>query len=788
MDYVEGMNLAEMVRERPLSQNQAAGYVKTIAEAIHYAHQKGTLHRDLKPSNVLVDLAGQPRITDFGLARPLKGESGLTLTGAVMGTPGYMSPEQAKGAAAQLTVASDVYSLGGILYALVTGRAPFQAATTVETVRLVLETEPPPPRTLNPEVSRDLETICLKCLEKDARMRYESARELGVDLERFLRGEPIAARPLSMAGRLWRWRKRNPWPATAAAALVLLLVVVSASAVMFRQFTLRPPQPLRPGKIIPLTTDQGVASRPSISPDGTRVAFGWRDRATTARNETAILVKTIGVENKLRLAIGLSPAWSQDGTRIAFLRLISKNKASVHVIPALGGTEQTIGEVVLRMSTGNAGTGGFLAWTPDGKGLITSDGDPAGLILLSTITGGKSRLTTSPGPGVNDLSPTLSPTGDEVAFVRLQGTTVSDIYRLRLTQDLRPKSEPERLTFFDRNTVSPAWSSDGRAIFFSTNEPERGRRLWRMAARGKPSPEPLDAYGEGVQDVAVGGNRLVYSRRYYNPDIWAIDIQAGQAPRAGPFIASNELEMNPQYSPDGERIAFQSNRSGHVEIWTCGRDGDQCRQLTFLNVELNGFPRWSPDGKQIAFQTRHKGFANICTISADGGPVRKITAPPNEDYRPAWSHDGSTIFFMSARSGEEQIWKVPAAGGQPTQVTRNGGDWPVASQNGKYLYYVKHSEPMSLWRMPVEGGIETLMQPSLGAPSIAVTNNGVYFITRAGQDYTLRFFKHSNRQTTTICGVKGPIAHGLTVSPDGQRILYTQGLVGLSSLVLVENR
>ncbi|MSU61854.1 MAG: hypothetical protein EXS31_05570 [Pedosphaera sp.] len=211
MDYIEGQNLSQLVGNRPLPAHQAATYLKLIAEAIHYAHEQGILHRDLKPSNILVEAAtNQPRVTDFGLAKRLDGESSITVTGQVLGSPNFMPPEQASGARGKVGRHSDVYGLGGILYYLLTARAPFQGETLETTINQVLNNEPLSPRTLNPSVPQDLETICLKCLEKEPTKRYPTARELGEELGRFLKDEPIHARPIKRVERVWRWCRRKP--------------------------------------------------------------------------------------------------------------------------------------------------------------------------------------------------------------------------------------------------------------------------------------------------------------------------------------------------------------------------------------------------------------------------------------------------------------------------------------------------------------------------------------------------------------------------------------------------
>ncbi|MEZ6129023.1 MAG: protein kinase [Planctomycetaceae bacterium] len=224
MGLVEGDSLQDLIRSGPLEARPAAELCRKIAEAIAYAHDNGVIHRDLKPANVLLDMQGQPKITDFGLAKQVQNDSNLTRTGAVMGTPGYMPPEQAQGDSDNIGPLADVYSIGAILYACLTGHPPFQAANVMDTLRQVMEQEPVPPRQLNPSIDRDLQTICLKCLEKSAGKRYGSARELKEELQRYLNGEPIVARPVSRVERTWRWCKRKPALASLAAIVALLFL------------------------------------------------------------------------------------------------------------------------------------------------------------------------------------------------------------------------------------------------------------------------------------------------------------------------------------------------------------------------------------------------------------------------------------------------------------------------------------------------------------------------------------------------------------------------------------
>src|SRR5580765_848599 len=231
MDFIEGQSLGKLNAECEVRNaewlRRAARYVKIVAEAIHYAHEHGILHRDLKPSNVLIDPFDQPRVTDFGLAKNLHHDSELTLSGQVLGSPNYMSPEQAAAKRGLVGRRSDVYSLGAILYHLLTGRPPFVGETLTDTLQDVVNTEPVSPRLLNPSVPRDLETLCLKCLEKEPARRYPTAQALAEDLDRFLRHEPIHARPIGPTARLWRWCRRKPLVASLGAVTLILLLAVA---------------------------------------------------------------------------------------------------------------------------------------------------------------------------------------------------------------------------------------------------------------------------------------------------------------------------------------------------------------------------------------------------------------------------------------------------------------------------------------------------------------------------------------------------------------------------------
>ena len=229
LEFVDGGSLDRHLKTQPHTAEQGARLVATLARAMHAAHEQGIIHRDLKPANVLLTHDGAPKITDFGLAKRYTDSSGPTASQAIMGTPSYMAPEQAGGKTAELGPAVDTYALGAILYECLTGRPPFTAETPLDTVLLLVSEEPVPPRRLAPRCPRPLETICLKCLEKQPKKRYATALELAEDLERYLSGEPILARPLGPLGRVARWCRRQP----AFAATVIGLGLFYLSHLLF---------------------------------------------------------------------------------------------------------------------------------------------------------------------------------------------------------------------------------------------------------------------------------------------------------------------------------------------------------------------------------------------------------------------------------------------------------------------------------------------------------------------------------------------------------------------------
>jgi tol-pal system beta propeller repeat protein TolB len=274
----------------------------------------------------------------------------------------------------------------------------------------------------------------------------------------------------------------------------------------------------------------------------------------------------------------------------------------------------------------------------------------------------------------------------------------------------------------------------------------------------------------------------VYTWWVYNSNLWRLDTRTGERRM---LIGSTYESEIPQYSPDGRKIAFDSNRSGNAEVWTCDADGSNCQQLTSFGGPLCGTPRWSPDGRWLALDSRSEGQPEIYVIAADGGTPRRMTNHPANDTVPSWSRDGRWIYFQSDRSGRSQIWKMPVGGGQAVQVTRSGGVVALESPDGKYIYYVKGPGPPRLFRMPVEGGEEKRVLPGVVYwAGFGVTAKGVYFMP---DRRTIQLLDTATGKVSTLATLDKPTNWGICVSPDDAYVVWGQVDRNTQDLMLVEN-
>lgn len=399
-------------------------------------------------------------------------------------------------------------------------------------------------------------------------------------------------------------------------------------------------------------------------------------------------------------------------------------------------------------------------------------------------------LTSYPG---REFAPAFSPDGNQLAFV--WGGEKDD--NLDVYVRLIDGGSSLRLTTHAADDINPVWTPDGREIIFSSR---RGgtQSLWRISATGD-QPTWLSVGGYNISGPAFSRNsqQMAWTQSTGDANIWRLGLVgvSGQSKPATQFIASTFTDTDPQYSPDGKRIVFSSNRSGNFEIWACGSEGETPTQLTSFRGAHVGTLRWSPDGRQVVFDGRTEGNPDIFIVSSEGGKPRRLTAEPADDVLPSWSHDGRWIYFASNRSGQMQIWKMPATGQQEAiQVTKQSGFEGFESADGQWLYYTKGRGLSAIWRVPVDGGTEApifdFQQPGYSRVW-ALAGDGIYFAaTDSYLHPMIKFFRFATGQMTTVATIERGLPQGvsgLAVSPDGRWLLYPQIEQQGSDIILMEN-
>jgi Tol biopolymer transport system component len=803
MQYVEGVTLTRLIGSRPLKLDALLSISLQAADALAAAHDQGIVHRDIKSDNIIITPRGQVKVLDFGLAKMIDDSgtragdaaSKLTGTGIVMGTPCYMSPEQARGEGADNR--SDIFSLGVVTYEMATGEVPFKRTYMAETMNAVINEPHPPVTRFNQELNAGLSAVIDRALSKDPAERYQNIGEMLVDLRQVGRatgflgsndssGAVIPNVPLIRPSG-WRWS----W---AMATLGVSLLVV-----LGLWFSIRPSSPLPQASLrtTPLTAYVGEELLPAFSPDGKQVAFAWNGEKG---DNFDIYVKQVDTGTPHRLtthpADDSFPAWSPDGNHIAFRRHTSDSDA-VFLIPSLSGPERKLADLFPRLLGYSVGGDG-LRFSSDGKFVAVpdkdSERDPFSIVLISVETGEKRKVTSPPAGSTGDNTPVFSPDGRQLAFCRISGQGVEDIYVMPAEG-----GEPRRLTFDSRFVRDVDWTADGRDIvFISHRAGDAG--LWRVPASGGTPERLMTAVGYNISRLSIArrGERLVYAQQFLDSNIWRVELTGtkGKAGAATMLISSSKYDSAPQYAPDGKRITFRSDRSGAFEIWTSEADGSNPIQVTNFNGPQTGSPSWSPGGRQIAFDVRQDGNPDIFVVSADGGKPRRLTDDVAEEIAPSWSRDGRWIYFESNRTGSTQVWKMPADGGEAIQVTKEGGSAAFESIDGKFLYYTKGHNVPGIWRAPVEGGEETLVLNTHKSgywSAWTVVEEGIYFLTAEQRDRpAIEFFSFAKGAVTEVAALGKPFKpwtnpEGLSVSPDGRWILYTQEDRADMDLMLVEN-
>jgi serine/threonine protein kinase len=742
---------------------------RQIAHALAAAHAGGIVHRDIKPENLMLRPDGYIKVLDFGLARQAGAERAEGELAA--GTLGYMSPEEIL--RRPITAASDIFSLGVVLYELASGTNPFRGDSAGATTRLIEGLEAPPLPAHGKGVPRELDRLVRVMLNKSVADRptaFEVASRLEAIAQprRFRRNFGVAAGlAIGALGSIAVWRGL---PSHRADDKPILL------------------------QSLPLDSEPASETAPAFSPDGGSIVYASDSGSPgihhiVTRTVTRIASGGAGSSQPNTLTSApqddTNPVWSPDGSRIAFLRRTGTGALEAIVIPAGGGPEH----VIASLPGFRPASRTYLTWAPDGEALVTAHqmkGSFALRLYRVPVSGGAEQPVTEGPDEAQDVSPAFSPDGRWLAYLRWENGATYELWLVPQQPGGKAKllvSSPVPITTF-------AWKPDSRTIVYGGGAMSNGE-LRQITVDGRRGVAPFGLEGASDQiAIAPNGARLAYVLQNLDANIWRLPldrIRQGNSPAPEKLFASVREEMDPAFSPDGKSIAFVSNRSGYWNLWAGSADGTGLRELAAQSL-LPFHPAWSPDSREIAFDSAAFGKGEIWLIHAAGGRPWRLVAMPGGAQVPSWSRDGKRILFYTNAEGTRQIWDVAATGGAPVQLTHGGSYDPSESSDGHYLYYGSVVSP-GVWRVPLEprlhDGSLANQEAELIRETLPVTSHrfwtlgggGIYFVDAQKKPAILKFVDLSSRRVTVMATLAKPPAkftRGLSISPDGRYALYCQ--------------
>jgi WD40 repeat protein/tRNA A-37 threonylcarbamoyl transferase component Bud32 len=797
MAFVPSESLAHKIAQEMLPPRQAAELVRKVAQAVAYAHVEGVIHRDLKPANILIDQHGQPRLTDFGLAKRLRSEpgasaaTGLTATGQVLGTPSYMPPEQASGQRGAVGPAADVYSLGAVLYCLLTGRPPFQAANPLDTLLQVLEHEPVAPRQLNATLPRDLETICLKCLNKEPRKRYPSAQELIGDLDRYLAGQPILARPIGRSERLWKWVQRRP----AAAALLLVGGLIAVGLPLLLGALLHNAD-LRAKAVQNLNVAErdldaarlDTAEQQQLAQEAQANLNTAKQDLDSVRNEVdqqkQLAKQTMQFSQGLRL-VGQSSALRVNNPGLALLLALEGQKLA----PGLMANN------ALREAIDECHEERTVPFRPDCHSAMYS---PDGKMILSLLSYGGGRLwEPNHGTTIGDLnlppiglaSAIFSPDSKCIVFTfnghtrltwRKSPTSVIYTDCVARVWDVGSRREIAVLKGHKSQVASAQFSTDGKKL--ATASWDGTVRIWNTTTWKEERVLAAHKSGASAALFSPDGQSLVTVPTNYRHER-SQDVEVLKVTDAllDPFAGTLPQGIKPG---DGGGSGMGGTTSGMpvrepriVAIWDVAT-GKQRAALKpgLAPYSSEGFVpvHWSPQGDRVL------AWRTIC--DAETGEPR-ITLPTEDRRGPPhdlaghvmFNPDGTrvltvpdehTLSLREASSGKEALIIHVTAG---IQAPEGIAGRPRFSSSGRWILCICRDRAVRIWSTDTGEELWCFRGHEMTPTSAAFSPDGRRVVT-AAPDGTVRVWR-TLRGSHYALSLEGKFAqHNVVFSPDGERL------------------
>jgi Tol biopolymer transport system component len=746
-ELVEGETLRQRLSHLPPSLPESLNIAIQVADALSAAHKVGIIHRDIKPENIMLRPDGYVKVLDFGLAKlaeeapnvPI--EEALTKqvrtgSGVVIGTAGYMSPEQARGKV--VDARSDIFSLGAVIYEMVTQRKPFDGETPSDVLAAILKTDPQTLSELQPDIAPELSRIVMKALRKDREERYQVIKDFLIDLKSFAQdlqfqhrlkqgsaaadtdvaamaarpGEDGAARAtgavfdaattvVSRPAFSSMIRPRR-WPTVALVALIVLGVAFGGYKLWTRSREITTPEVTNIARI---TAWSGLDAQPAIAPDGNSVAYAsnhggsfeiYIKQLTTGGRE--IQLTNDGQDN-------FQPQWSPNGQQILYY---SRKRGGIWVMPALGGAPRQLTDF-----------GASARWSYDGTMIVfNSDGNPdvgAGNVGSSTIWmvpaqgGGPKQITSVGSPAGGHVGPTWSPDNKRIVFIALNFSNQTFWSVSIKGEDLKQLKIPPVLN----KAGHPVFSPDGRYLYFDAGAMIEAVAVTAdfTAVIGEPM-KVTDVGASNVQSISVSANgkRLAYSVQTLSSNIWSVNVSPKTAEASGePFPITNQTgtrNNQPAFSPDGRKIAYMEYVRGvGADIYVAGADGKNPEPIT--SIPRNLIPNWYADGDQIAFVSFRDNHWSVWAISQQSRRERLLLDIGRDIQYARLSPDGKQIAFNQADGGVMNTWIADVPGGKPRQVTfdKELEGFPCWSPDGKFLaLQLKRGDDAFVTLIPAAGG------------------------------------------------------------------------------------